>query len=198
MPKKSTTQIPNRKRDLHRTKKIKGKARDEFAKSLRDAVGLPPNKNQSKSTWVEIKNKWDDGSIAIDAHSWVENADGMVVFDPDFPEYFMIRKVRNLRVGHCYKEFDPLLTAICKKQINPTILTALDDVADQMMEMGRICSETDIYKVVMELCDDGDAMAGRCFLNAWCYQKLHPDTIIKIGSLGWMERRSKEIHWEYG
>jgi len=182
MPKKSTTH--------YRTNKNK----DNFARALRDAVGLPPNNHQVKSTWVEVKNKWDDGSIAIDAHSWVENADGMVVFDPDFPEYHMVRKIRNLRDGHCYKEFDPLLTAIVKKQINPTILSGLDGVRMN----GRVCSDNEIYKVVMELCDDGDAMAGRCFFNAWCYQKLHPDTIIKIGSLGWRERCSKEIHWEYG
>ena len=184
-------------RNTKKLRSTKVKNKDNFARALRDAVGLPPNKNQSKSTWVEIKNKWDDGEIAVDAHSWVENTDGMVVFDPDFPEYQMVRKVRNLREGACYKEFDPLLTAICKKQINPTILTTLDDFANQLM--GKVCSETEIYKVIMELCDkDGDAMAGRCFFNAYCYQKLHPDTIIKIGSLGWRECCSKEIHWEYG
>tara|TARA_Y100000996_G_scaffold228521_1_gene179779 strand:- start:400 stop:933 length:534 start_codon:yes stop_codon:yes gene_type:complete len=112
-----------------------------------------------------------------DCHFWVEK-DGLIV-DPYFPEYDVIKQVKNL-VGK----------RIYKPQTDFSII--LPQIKEQMFLIKELGWTAEKYQT-----DDYTPSFGLNPVNALNNKHIHGGKIV-VGSMGWKLRNSSQICWEYG
>ena len=112
-----------------------------------------------------------------DIHFWVEK-DGLIV-DPYFPEYDVIKQVKNLVGKRIYKpstDFSIILPAI----------------KEQMFLIKELGWTAEKYQT-----DDYTPSFGLNPVNALNNKHILGGKIV-VGSMGWKFRNSSQICWEYG
>ena len=123
---------------------------------------------------------------SLDAHAWIEKPDGTIL-DFDFTEYNEIRRLwacDNPRPFYAPNDaYLPAMRRICKKMVN-TAKRVLPDVYPNAEAFYR-----DFYE---------EPKAGHCFMNATAYKFFNPQCKLKVGSMGWVKKRTGTIHWEFG
>ena len=145
-----------------------------------------------KTTYKEILKSKDSDGVSLDAHSWCEDSDGNILYDPDYDAEFRFTKVLfNLTDKKVYKKFDPILQKICFKATKKQV----DDLWDLLKRLGD-CSDKDTAKTILKLAENGK-LFGDCFIVAKAYQTLNPDAKIVCGSFGWIGYDGCP-HYEYG
>ena len=123
---------------------------------------------------------------SLDAHMWLEDADGQVVNDRDFPQYDYVKRVRNLKGGKKYKAWEGEKA----KQALATIQTI---VQQRMEDCSFFTTKKQFWNFYRNT-----PVAGCCFLNALAYWKKNKHLKIRVGSMGWEKKDGTGVFWEYG
>lgn len=124
-------------------------------------------------------SKDEKGNISFDAHAWVvDRTTNEIVFDPDFKEYEEIRKKYGLTDERCYKPISKYHSKIIWNYV-------------------RFNSIYPYLRINKKSLTKYENTYLSCFINAYVYQKRHPNTKIVIGSFGW-KYPNGEIYWQFG
>ncbi len=108
----------------------------------------------------------------MDIHCWVVLEDGKII-DPDFAQYELIKKIRNLEGNKLYKQLQDI--EMTKKY-------------EEMMKLA-----TSIFMISPR----DKTEFNKCFFNAIINKKKFGGRIV-FGSMGWKIKNSYDIFWEYG
>ena len=150
-----------------------------------------PKSSIPKTTYKEILKSKDSDGVSLDAHSWCEDSDGNILYDPDYDaEFKLTKRIYNLTDKKVYKKFDPILQKICFKATKKQV----DNMWDLYKLLGG--SDKDTAKEILKLAESGK-LFGDCFTVAKAYQTLNPDAKIVCGSFGWIGYDGCP-HYEYG
>jgi hypothetical protein len=136
------------------------------------------------------------GVACLDAHAWVEDKAGNVVFDPEFQDLYGSIKFLNgcaLNAPMCREAVPTWEDDL--KEMNGAIA---DYAIAQSRRDGKDWTENDVLTQLYQY-----PQAGNCFANAKAYNHFHPETVVRIGKAGWRKSRfygdtEGPIHWEYG
>ena len=123
----------------------------------------------------------------LDAHMWLENADGEVVFDPHFIQYDIIKRVQNLKGEKKYKAWIGKKRGVALnkiQEINTAKIKALPSIGWTKKQFWEHFSKNPHF--------------GNCFNNATAYWKKNQHLKIVIGSMGWEKTNGDGVWWEYG
>ena len=150
-----------------------------------------PKSSIPKTTYKEILKSKDSDGVSLDAHSWCEDSDGNILYDPDYDaEFKLTKRIYNLTDKKVYKKFDPILQKICFKATKKQV--------DNMWDLYKLLGGSDkqTAKEILKLAESGK-LFGDCFTVAKAYQTLNPDAKIVCGSFGWIGYDGCP-HYEYG
>lgn len=120
----------------------------------------------------------------IDGHFWVVR-DGKII-DSEFPEYAMIRQIRNCSDEQVYLESNPIIQQVLiQKHI---------DVFDKFLNINTI---EEIAKKLSEWLEDEPSIFRHCFFNSLMEIAKNGGRLV-FGSMGWKVNNSTEVFYEYG
>jgi len=122
---------------------------------------------------------------ALDLHVWCEDDNGQVIFDPMFPDYDFIWKVRQCK-GEILYEVVP--------EWMPMVLNSIRTNVKKLMRTKQIKNSYDASEFLSVMWKPA---MGMCVLNAYCYKMKHPSANLVCGRFG-KKKKSGGIHWEYG
>lgn len=123
----------------------------------------------------------------MEVHMWLENADGTIAFDPDFPDYNWVKQVRRLTGDKCHKAYTGRKAIDCLAEIRKALNFRI-----KMLEQNGLDKEK-VWDIYFK-----SPAFGICFFNAMAYWKKNKHLKIKVGSMGWESKLDGNIFWEYG
>jgi len=123
-----------------------------------------------------------------DFHAWIEDKDGKVIYDPHFPRYDKIKKLRGLYGDPQYKAYTgEKARALCMRNRQSVIRI--------------IKAQKNAYKITAKQVWEQQYQhptVGFCNFNAIAYLKKHPEAKYKVGSMGWKRKCDDRVFWEFG
>ena len=121
--------------------------------------------------------------MTINGHFWIENEAGKVIYDPEFPVYKKICRVRKLDINKPrYRKAAPDLQREClKKHIFPT----LQDLIKLKNEVGVMPPEVRRPE------------AYACAMNCIVYKVSGGEGKIIYGDTGWEKKDGSRIWYEF-
>ena len=131
-----------------------------------------------------------DDDNSINAHVWVETANGMIV-DAVFPELQRERRSLGLGTEKVYVEYPSIVQKglwkhVWKRCIRPTVKVI----------KGMGFTEDEFWAEFL-----ANPTYTCCMFNAYAYHRAHPNTsLLKFGALGYKKcgGSSKKVDWEFG
>jgi hypothetical protein len=123
---------------------------------------------------------------SLDAHMWLEDADGKVVNDEHFAAYDIVKQIRNLKGEKKYKAWtgDKGRSAMAKIQ---------EMVKSRMEECAAFTTKKQFWEFYRNT-----PLAGCCFMNAMAYWKKNQHLKLRVGSMGWEKKDGSGVWWEFG
>jgi len=173
---------------------IKGKIKEEWiTRSVRKGLNRLDTEMKKRAVGTNSSAPAKDYQKLINAsdfHCWVENANGKVVFDPDFPEYQMIRNIRGCTKEQHHKGFPMKYQKILWNKKKKEIKT-------NMKLHSRFGVNRDITPCLKMF--GLEPRYAYCHYNASGYVANHRGEGLKIviGSMGWTQK-SGGVFWEFG
>ena len=121
----------------------------------------------------------------LDLHVWCEDDVGNVVFDPMFPEYEMIWRIRKCKGDILYESIPEWM---------PLVRDSIRTNVKKLMEKKQI---KDPYIASELMSSIWKSDFGMCVLNAYCHKFKNPEVNLVCGRFG-KKKKSGGIHWEFG
>ena len=125
---------------------------------------------------------------SLDAHMWLEDAEGNVVNDCDFPQYDYVKAVRNLKGEKKYKAWEGEKGKKAMATVQKMVQVRMD----------ATCSATGFTKKQYWEFYRNKPVSGCCFMNAMAYWKKNKHLKIRVGSMGWEKKDGSGVWWEFG
>lgn len=122
-----------------------------------------------------------------DFHAWIETPEGKILdYSNNDPVYKQTRRIHKLTKKRVYKAFPDeeerkAFTHLDKKHIKPR-MELLKKLSKDLQE---------------KICERWMNSAGHCIMRAYLILEKNPTYKIRIGSMGWKNKRGK-VWWEYG
>tara|TARA_R110002110_G_scaffold149375_2_gene340711 strand:+ start:54 stop:428 length:375 start_codon:yes stop_codon:yes gene_type:complete len=124
----------------------------------------------------------------MDAHMWLENADGKVVHDTHFETYNYVKSVRKLHGPTQYKAWDGEKGKKAMAKIQGMVQVRMDATI-----AGTGMTKKEYWEFYRQ-----NPVDGCCFMNAIAMWKKNKHLKLRIGSMGWEQKNGKGVFWEYG
>jgi len=129
-----------------------------------------------------------DEDFNEDFHAWIEDKEGNVIFDPHFPEYDEIKKLQGLYGEPQYKAYTGEKARSLKMRCRASAKKILKTQKKHYKMTAAQVWEQQYHHPVY----------GYCNFNAIAYLKKHPDSVFKVGSMGWKRKCDDRVFWEFG
>ena len=109
--------------------------------------------------------------VPFNGHIWIERPDG-TIYDPDFYEYSIIKKIRNCSNEKVYKPLN------------------IRDYPDVLMNIMGDWKKLNQFGIADQFYDIPRAYC--CSRNALAYKARHPECKLVYGSFGWKTKNGGE------